>query len=170
MSRKNEETSSRLHVLLVSFLLGPFIANWISPQICSDEVHGFVEPGYEEVLEAFRRNFGEGLEREGAAIAVYHRGRPVVDLWGGYADRESNVPWKHSTRTVLFSSTKAVTALCVAVLVDRGLLRYEDRVVDFWPEYGLYGKENTTVEDVMTHKVQSICTRRNSTYQSVPRV
>ncbi|PIO61957.1 beta-lactamase, partial [Teladorsagia circumcincta] len=98
------------------------------------------------------RNFGEGLERDGAAVAIYHRGKLVVDLWGGYADREANVVWKRNTRTVLFSATKAISALCIAVLVDRGLLRYEDRLVEFWPEYGCYGKENTTVEDVLSHK------------------
>ncbi|VDP37004.1 unnamed protein product [Heligmosomoides polygyrus] len=70
----------------------------------------------------------------------------------GYADRESNVAWKRNTRTVLFSATKAISALCIAVLVDRGLVRYEDRLVEFWPEYGSYGKENTTVEDVLSHK------------------
>ncbi|PIO61612.1 hypothetical protein TELCIR_16860, partial [Teladorsagia circumcincta] len=98
------------------------------------------------------RNFGEGLERDGAAVAIYHRGKLVVDLWGGYADREANVVWKRNTRTVLFSATKAISALCIAVLVDRGLLRYEDRLAEFWPEYGCYGKENTTVEDVLSHK------------------
>ncbi|EYB84638.1 hypothetical protein Y032_0313g2202 [Ancylostoma ceylanicum] len=150
--RKVDDTIGFIHFLLTPIVLGPFIACWISPHIYDDTVHGFVEPGYEEVLEAFRRNFGEGLEREGAAVAVYHRGRPVVDLWGGYADKEANVLWKRNTRTVLFSSTKAISALCVAVLVDRGLLRYEDRLTDFWPEYGSFGKENTTVEDVLTHK------------------
>uniref|UniRef100_A0A1I7XDJ9 Beta-lactamase domain-containing protein n=1 Tax=Heterorhabditis bacteriophora TaxID=37862 RepID=A0A1I7XDJ9_HETBA len=47
---------------------------------------------------------------------------------------------------------KALPSLCIAVLVDRGYLSYNDKVVDYWPEYGRFGKENTTVEDVLTHK------------------
>ncbi|PIO68614.1 beta-lactamase [Teladorsagia circumcincta] len=108
---------------------------------------------YDVILERDLRNFGEGLERDGAAVAtLFIEEKLVVDLWGGYADREANVVWKRNTRTVLFSATKAISALCIAILVDRGLLRYEDRLVEFWPEYGCYGKENTTVEDVLSHK------------------
>ncbi|XGW29897.1 hypothetical protein V3C99_009163 [Haemonchus contortus] len=150
--KPKDDTIGFCYLLLTPIVMGPFIASWLSPHIYDDTVHGFVDAGYEQVFEAFRRNFGEGLERDGAAVAIYHRGKLVVDLWGGYADRESNVVWKRNTRTVLFSATKAISALCVAVLVDRGLLNYDDRLVEFWPEYGTYGKENTTVEDVMTHK------------------
>ncbi|KAK6747124.1 hypothetical protein RB195_000383 [Necator americanus] len=149
---KIDDTFGLVYLVLTPVVLGPFIACWISPHVYEDTVHGFVKDGYEEVLEAFRRNFGEGLESQGAAVSVFHHGKLVVDLWGGYADKESNVAWKRNTRTVLFSTTKAISALCVAVLVDRGLLRYEDRVADFWPEYGSFGKENTTVEDVLSHK------------------
>ena len=37
---------------------------------------------------------------------MYHRGEKVVDLWGGYADAESEQKWKEDTLTVVFSSTK----------------------------------------------------------------
>ncbi|KAJ1367287.1 hypothetical protein KIN20_028170 [Parelaphostrongylus tenuis] len=150
--RRSDETVGLVYLLLLSIVIGSFISSLLSPNIYDDTVYGFVDVGFEKVLETFRRNFGEGLEREGAAIAIYHKGRLVVDLWGGYADREANVVWKRNTRTVLFSATKAISSLCIAVLVDEGLLRYEDRLVDFWPEYGGFGKENTTVEDVLTHK------------------
>ncbi|CAJ0602936.1 unnamed protein product [Cylicocyclus nassatus] len=150
--RKIDETTGMAYILLATFALGPLIVCWISPFAQDDTVHGYFEPGYEQIYEQFRQNFADGLEREGAAVVVYLRGRPVVDLWGGFADKEANIPWKRDTRTVLFSSTKAVSSLCIAMLVDRGLLRYEDRLTDFWPEYGLFGKENTTVGDVMTHK------------------
>ena len=39
------------------------------------------------------------------------------------------------------------------MLVDRGVLRYEGRLEEYWPEYGRFGKNATTVEDVLTHKV-----------------
>jgi hypothetical protein len=56
-------------------------------------IHGFVEEGYGPVADAFRRNLVERHDL-GAACAVYAAGRPVVDLWGGVADRRTNRPWE----------------------------------------------------------------------------
>ena len=95
----------------------------------------------------------DGWEREGAAVAVYHKGNLVVDLQGGFADASSLSPWTPETRTVIFSATKAVGALCVAILVDRGHVRYEDLVTSFWPEFGQNGKETITLDWIMTHRV-----------------
>ena len=39
------------------------------------------------------------------------------------------------------------------MLVDRGKIRYDDLVIKYWPEYGQHGKNETTIEDVLTHKV-----------------
>ncbi|VDN01724.1 unnamed protein product [Thelazia callipaeda] len=99
----------------------------------------------------FRKNFHDGWEREGAAVCIYYKGELVVDLYGGYSDASSLRPWTAHTRTVVFSATKAVGALCIAVLIDRGYLRYTDRVSQFWPEFGQNGKENITVGWVMNH-------------------
>uniref|UniRef100_A0A0N5ANA1 Beta-lactamase domain-containing protein n=1 Tax=Syphacia muris TaxID=451379 RepID=A0A0N5ANA1_9BILA len=100
----------------------------------------------------FRRNFHDGWEREGAAIAVYYKGKLVVDLQGGYADASSLRPWTSETRTVVFSATKAIGALCVGMLVDRGYLNYSDKVCQHWPEFAQNGKENITVDWVMSHR------------------
>ncbi|VDK75679.1 unnamed protein product [Litomosoides sigmodontis] len=99
-----------------------------------------------------RKNFIDGWEREGAAISIYQNGELVVDLQGGYADASSLRPWTSNTRTVVFSATKAVGALCIAMLVDRGQLRYSDRICEFWPEFGQNGKENITVGWIMSHR------------------
>ncbi|KAK5978537.1 hypothetical protein GCK32_019623, partial [Trichostrongylus colubriformis] len=80
-----------------------------------------------------RKNFHDGWEREGAAIAVYHKGELIVDLQGGYADKSSGRKWTPDTRTVVFSATKAVGALCVAMLVDRGHISYADKMSKLWP-------------------------------------
>jgi hypothetical protein len=52
-------------------------------------VHGTWAPGFEWVREAFARNLSE--DEVGAACAVYQDGKPVVDLWGGLADRETRL-------------------------------------------------------------------------------
>uniref|UniRef100_A0A914WG42 Beta-lactamase-related domain-containing protein n=1 Tax=Plectus sambesii TaxID=2011161 RepID=A0A914WG42_9BILA len=92
----------------------------------STHIGGSYDRRYEAVAEAFRRNFYEGREREGASLAVYHKGQLVVNLWGGYADRESDRNWQRDTKTMVYSATKAVASLCIAMQVDRGHLSYSD--------------------------------------------
>ena len=46
------------------------------------EIHGFVNPGFEGVREAFAENFRSRNEL-GGACCIYHNGEKVVDLWGG---------------------------------------------------------------------------------------
>uniref|UniRef100_A0A1I7XDQ3 Isoleucine--tRNA ligase n=1 Tax=Heterorhabditis bacteriophora TaxID=37862 RepID=A0A1I7XDQ3_HETBA len=106
-------TKGYFYVLLAPIIFGPIISTLLSPYIHNNTVHGFVETKFNQVLDSFsfishmiRANFGEGLEREGAAVAVYYRGKRVVHLWGGYADKEAGRLWMSSTRTVLFSATK----------------------------------------------------------------
>ena len=101
----------------------------------------------------FRRNFADGWEREGASITVYHKNRVIVDLQGGYADKASGRKWTPDTRTVVFSTTKAVGAVCVAILVDRGYISYDDKMSKIWPEFAQNGKENITIDWLMSHRV-----------------
>ncbi|CAD6197458.1 unnamed protein product [Caenorhabditis auriculariae] len=117
-----------------------------------DNLIGSVKPGFERVEKVFRKNFHDGWEREGAAIAVYHKGELIVDLQGGYADKASGRKWTPETRTVVFSTTKAVGAVCVAMLVDRGHISYEDKMSKYWPEFAQNGKENITIDWLMTHR------------------
>ncbi|KHJ92068.1 hypothetical protein OESDEN_08051 [Oesophagostomum dentatum] len=37
------------------------------------------------------------------------------------------------------------------MLVDRGRLKYSDKISSFWPEFAKHGKENITVEMVLAH-------------------
>lgn len=67
---------------------------------------GFARLIRHERFNVFRDNFAEGMEREGASVAVYYRGRQVVHMWGGWADRSANRPWTLSTRSHYFSATK----------------------------------------------------------------
>ena len=59
-----------------------------------------------------------GLEK-GGAFSVYYKGMLVVDVWGGYADQEADVTWSRDTRGHHLTVTKVVTAIVMAMLVDR---------------------------------------------------
>ncbi|KAK0394660.1 hypothetical protein QR680_000861 [Steinernema hermaphroditum] len=114
-------------------------------------VDGTHEKSFESVRAAFQKNFQDGWERDGAAFAVYYDGKKVVDLWGGYADTMAARKWKEDTTTVTFSTTKAVAAICIALLVDRGRLSYDDLVTKHWPGFGKHGKGNVTVQMALSH-------------------
>jgi len=112
-------------------------------------VDGWLHPDFTEVADALRRQL-EGYPG-GAAVCVYHQGRCVVDLWGGERDA-AGTPWTRETMAPSFSTTKGVASTVLHVLVDRGLLHYDDRVALHWPEFGQAGKEHITVRQVLAHQ------------------
>lgn len=114
-------------------------------------INGITVDGWEFVRDLFRENFVE-KEDLGASISIYHQGKLVVDLWGGWFDYSYTKPYDNNTLQLVFSTTKGLVAIAVALCVERGLLDYSELVTKYWPEYGLNGKENTTVGDILSHR------------------
>lgn len=114
-------------------------------------VDGDVAQGYGKVADAFRRNFDSGSEI-GAAMAVYRDGIKVVDLWGGYRNGITKAPWERDTLVTVFSSTKGLASLAVAVAAAQGLISYDARVADYWPEFAQAGKDRITVRQLLSHQ------------------
>jgi CubicO group peptidase (beta-lactamase class C family) len=125
-----------------------------APQTTTPHIDGEVAPGFERVRECFERNFHRQDERRevGAALTVFHRGHCVADLFGGLRDPQTAHPWRPDTLVNVYSSTKGVVAFCIALLVDRGVLRYEDPVARVWPEFAQSGKERITIGQVLSHQ------------------
>jgi CubicO group peptidase (beta-lactamase class C family) len=96
-------------------------------------IDGYVATQFEPVLDAFAENF-EDRGEVGAAVCIYIDGRPVVDLWGGIADRATNTPWREDTIVLVFSSTKGVTSVCANLMIERGLLDPDATVASIWPD------------------------------------
>jgi len=115
-------------------------------------VHGDVEEGWGEVADAFRANFEGSPGEVGASCCVYVGGRPVVDLWGGLGDSETQRPWEKDTIAMVASTTKGATAICAHMLAQRGLLDLDAPVVDYWPEFGANGKERIPVRLLLSHQ------------------
>jgi CubicO group peptidase (beta-lactamase class C family) len=111
---------------------------------------GIVKPGFERVADAFERNFAERGEI-GAAFAAYVDGEPVVDLWGGLADRAHGIAWRPDTLVGIFSGSKGLVATCMLLLVERGQLELDAPVCRWWPEFAAHGKEGVLVRDVVSH-------------------
>ena len=112
---------------------------------------GFVADGWSEVAEAFAHNI-DSREDIGAGVSVFHKGKCVVDIAGGYFDKEATQPYTLDTLQLVFSTTKGVVATAVAICVERGLLSYEEPVSLFWPEFAAHGKEHVTVAQLLSHQ------------------
>lgn len=113
---------------------------------------GTVAPGWEPVREAFAANLAN-TEELGAGVSAYHRGVQVVDLWGGWFDTERTVPYAEHSLQLVFSTTKGITAIAIAICVDRGLLSYDAPVSQYWPEFAAHGKGDATVAQLLSHQV-----------------
>ncbi|KUO13655.1 esterase [Streptomyces sp. DSM 15324] len=114
-------------------------------------IQGEVAPGFEPVREAFAANF-ERHDDIGAAVCVYHRGRPVVDLWAGTADPDTGRPWTRDTLQLVYSATKGATATAAHLLVQRGELDLDAPVAEYWPEFAAHGKERIPVRQLLSHR------------------
>ncbi|MGZ0187949.1 MAG: serine hydrolase domain-containing protein [Alphaproteobacteria bacterium] len=115
-------------------------------------VKGVCAPGFQDVQAAFVQNFHEEGE-VGASLSISVEGETVVDLVGGLADPETGSPWTDDTLVVVFSCTKAATALAAHVLADRGLLDLDAPVVDIWPEFASAGKAAATTRMMLDHTI-----------------
>jgi CubicO group peptidase (beta-lactamase class C family) len=114
-------------------------------------VHGQVSHGFEAVREAFAANFARRAEL-GGACCVYRHGEKVVDLWGGIRDKETKAPWEPDTMVLLWSASKGLAAMPLAIAHSRGWLDYEERVATYWPEFAQSGKGAITVRQLLAHQ------------------
>lgn len=114
-------------------------------------IEGHVSAGFEAVRDAFAENFLRRHEL-GGACCVYHRGEKVVDLWGGVRNKATGEPWEEDTMVIVYSSTKGLAAMTLAVAHSRGWLDYEERVCTYWPEFAQQGKETITVRQLLAHQ------------------
>jgi CubicO group peptidase (beta-lactamase class C family) len=127
---------------------------------------GFVAPGFENVRDAFERAIENDTDT-GAALAIRHAGRLVVDLAGGIADPHSGAEWTLDTPSVIFSSTKGLMSILLARLVQEGQLDYHALVTDYWPEYGAAGKAATRVSEAIAHRAGLSAPRQDWTLDDV---
>ncbi len=117
----------------------------------TSEISGFAKPEFEAVREAFVENF-ELRNELGAACCIYHRGEKVVDLWGGIRNEATGEPWEEDTMVLVWSTTKGLSALAMALAHSHGLFDYDEPVSKYWPEFAQHGKENITVRQLFAHQ------------------
>jgi len=116
-------------------------------------IKGRCDEKFQPVLDEFVRNFNERNEL-GASVCINVAGETLVDLWGGMkSPGKEAASWEEDTISVVFSCTKAATALCAHMLIDQGKLELNAPVAEYWPEFASHGKEQATVAMMLNHSV-----------------
>ncbi len=118
------------------------------------DIFGTVAPGWEAVRAAFEANFATSNPDGdvGAGVSMYHHGELVVDLTGGAFEHGGDRPYDDSTLQLVFSTTKGITAIAVAMCAERGLIDYDAPVAQYWPEFAAHGKGTVTVAQLLSHQ------------------
>ena len=114
------------------------------------DVQGTVADGFEKVRDAFAANWDD--VEVGASVCIVRDGETVVDLWGGYQDRDGTRPWERDTLVNVYSTTKGLATLAVARLHEDGGIDYAAPVAEYWPEFAQAGKGAVTVAQLLSHQ------------------
>lgn len=112
------------------------------------QVAGFARPEYKNLKQAFYDIFAFHRE-SGAAISVFKDGQLVVNLYGSL--NSHNGEWEEQDRVCTMSCSKAPLALCILILVDRGLLDLDTPIVHYWPDFGSSNKSRITTRMILNH-------------------
>ncbi|HET9660448.1 MAG TPA: serine hydrolase domain-containing protein [Thermomicrobiales bacterium] len=88
----------------------------------------------------------------GAALAVFLKGEPVIDLVVGYADTQRATTLEAASLFPMFSGSKPFGAVALWQQIERGRIGLDDRVADLWPAFGQNGKDAILVRHILCHQ------------------
>lgn len=114
------------------------------------ELQGVCDSRFARVREALAQGIDSG-EEVGVSLSVNVDGENVIDLWGGWRDKEHSAKWTEDTIAAIFSASKTVTSLAVLMLVDRGQIDLHAPVARYWPEFAQNGKDKVLVRHLLSH-------------------
>jgi CubicO group peptidase (beta-lactamase class C family) len=112
------------------------------PSRSSSPPRPFTAAGFEPIAEMHRGIVAGGGS---CAVAACYRGELVIDLWGGPG-------FCGDTLTGVYSVSKGIAAICVALLVQQGSLDLDAPVAGYWPEFAAGGKGVISVRVLLSHR------------------
>ncbi|MDT4940301.1 MAG: hypothetical protein QOJ34_390, partial [Pseudonocardiales bacterium] len=120
---------------------------------------GMTEAGVEAVWSQVERLFRRGMS-PAITLCVRRKGQVVLDRSLGWArgggpmdePRTERVLATPDTPFCIFSSSKAVTAVVVHLLAERGIVHLNDTVTDYLPEFAGGGRDAITIGQVLSHR------------------
>lgn len=111
----------------------------------------FAADGLDPAVEAFKANFKD-TDEIGAQFCLMREGEVLLDLKGGWMDRQQTTPVQDDTLFSVFSTGKAMAALVIAWLAEEDRLGYNQPVTTLWPDFGQHGKDKLTIAQIMSHQ------------------
>ncbi|MVM29040.1 serine hydrolase [Spirosoma sp. HMF4905] len=122
---------------------------WIVPRLLS------AQPITSSQIDALVQRTLTTFDVPGIAVAVIKDGK-VVHLKGyGVRSLKTHQPVDENTLFGIASNSKAFTAAALGILMDEGKLNWDDKVIDYIPEFRMYNPYVTaefTIRDLLTHR------------------
>jgi len=103
------------------------------------------------IADFFEENFARFGDL-GASLCIRRQGEQVLNLAGGYCDREKKIPWTSKTSVLIWSATKGLASACLIHAAWTHGIHLHRKVTDLWPAYGEAGKADTTLLHILTHQ------------------
>lgn len=116
-------------LIWIGCLLTPILAANKEPKL---RIYGKTSKDLTFVRDLFEQNFLEDRDL-GASVTIYHQGKLVVNLWGGWFNESKTKPYTKDTLQMVFSATKGIVATAAALCVQRGLFNYSDKMAKRTP-------------------------------------
>ncbi|MCK4858111.1 MAG: serine hydrolase [candidate division Zixibacteria bacterium] len=106
-------------------------------------------------IRAFVDSVRVSWQVPGVGLAIVKDGEIILSKGFGYRHLTDSLPVTSKTLFAIGSSTKAFTTLAMGILVDKGLLDWDEPVREYLPDFELhdeYASRRMTPRDLVTHR------------------
>lgn len=131
----------------------------IAPNEVPPEDVGLRADDIEAIWKAVVRYYRTGVQ-PAMALCIRRHGKVILNRTIGHAEGNSpddppGAPLRLATPDTLFnmfSGSKALTAMLIHDLDDKGLVHLDDAVAEYIPEFAQNGKEDVTIRHLLAHR------------------
>ena len=113
-------------------------------------INGYCEEKYNPVKKIFESYFLK-QEEIGASFAIYKEGKPLIDLYGGFKNK-NNKNWEENTIVNVFSATKGIYEIIVSILIDQNILDLEKPISYYWDAFKQSNKREIKLKHILSHQ------------------
>jgi CubicO group peptidase (beta-lactamase class C family) len=113
-------------------------------------INGYCEEKYSPIKKIFEDYFLK-QEEIGASFAIYKEGKPLIDLYGGFKNK-NNEKWEKNTIVNVFSATKGIYEIVVSILIDENILDLEKPVSYYWDAFKQSNKREIKLKHILSHQ------------------
>jgi CubicO group peptidase (beta-lactamase class C family) len=129
-----------LRIMAAALYFASSLSNGVSaaePPKSEQPVQGVIAAGIEAQVETYIAGGMKAFDAPGLAIGIDADDRLIYGKGFGVRSKAGGLPVDTHTVFQIGSTTKGFLSATIAIMVDRGKLRWDDRVVDLDPEFQL---------------------------------